>query len=85
MPDKSEPIRAIEIANGRVPPESPMWHDRAVCMAGGVPPEVNALIGQEVPLALAPSGPVAQPAAAPAAPAPPPPAAQPTAEPPKAP
>jgi hypothetical protein len=83
MPDKSKPIRAIEIANGRVPAESPIWQDSAVCMAGGVPPEVHALIGQEVPLALAPSGPVAQPAAA--APAPPPQAAQPTAEPPKEP
>jgi hypothetical protein len=59
MSDKSEPIRAVEIANGRVPPEPPIWRHRAVCMAGGVPPEVHALIGPEVPLALAPSGPVA--------------------------
>jgi hypothetical protein len=53
MTSKSQEKLLVELANARVPHELPAIAERAVFMGGAVPPEVNALLGPAVPLAMA--------------------------------
>ena len=71
MSKNSENKRIVSLANARVPHELPAVADNAVLMAGRVPPEVHALVGPSVPLAMAPAVPPTDPATA-LAPTPPP-------------